>query len=259
MLAEDSVNGAAFVLIGTPGSAIPHSERVVEASISMEFSVRGTIARRPGGDAGPIGAIFDATATLGGCSAQVIFRNDPHGYHPHLLCSSREVGLIEPRLEIPLRRCRALSDARGDPMVVLRWLESGFAPLGPPIVLGRLSQAPFAVSATMLLPIHVALSVSALDCVHGSGPILAVAGEWKWEQGLVAALGFRDGLCAEPQPTEDAAFLMLSPDGECPIREQTARGGIGGTPMISLRLYDGHRAPASPEYVLGRCVSLAPD
>ena len=251
-----SDRGAAFVLIGAQGPGIAHPCRTVEHRLMADVELRATVVRHALGAPQAVGLIMDGSATFGAIAAQVSFRNDPRGLHPYLEAGAAEAVLIEPSFTLPLKRSRVLAPARGDALVALRWFDSDFVPLGLETVLGRLSAAPFQTTLSTRLPMAVSFSVTAIDSGDEGGPTLELSGHWALEKGILAALGFQgEGRRGTPQP-EDAAHLVLPVGSGQTLPERPARGGVGGYPMISVQFRTGVGAPISPEYVLGRCVSL---
>jgi hypothetical protein len=254
---SSSSTSAAFALIGSRDPRITHPQRVVKDRLEMRVEVQATISRPPGASSSAAGAVLDGTASVGGLSAQVIFRNDQPGLHPYPRSGCADAELIEPRRELSLRRSGALGPARGDPFVVLRWFDAHFAPLSGEIVLGRMSEAPFQSSVATQLPLSVSVSICALECDRDRGPTIELSGESTLERGILATLGFRD----ERRPpnatrTEDSAFVVLPPGIPLGLIEQVACSEIGGEPTISLKFRSGSGVPISPEYVVGRCVTV---
>ena len=111
------------------------------------------------------------------------------------------------------------------------------------------------VSATVPMPEHASVDVTASGCDNSPGPYVTLTGEIALG-GLAVQLIFQNNVKGTHTHVEEtSASVVVIPAGESlTIPKQPVLGGAGGNPFIWIQFTDDDGNALSNEIFLGRCV-----
>jgi hypothetical protein len=196
--------------------------------------------------------------SLGGLTAELIFRNNEKGTHEHTEETTVSVVVVPEGETIQFAKQPPLGGAGGNPWIFLQLVDSNGNVITDEILLGRCVQGLSEISADFFVPATANAEVSVEDCSNSPGPFVTVSGELSLT-GINALLIFRNNMQGTHEHVEETVVeIVIIPAGETiTIPKQPVLGGVGGNPLISVQFLDGDGQPIGDEFLLGRCVQLS--
>ncbi len=198
--------------------------------------------------------------SLGGVSADLIFRNNERGTHTATERTDVEVVILPDGEAIRIPKQPVLGGTGGNPFIWIQLLDERGKSLTGEIFLGRCVQGLTTFATDFFLRATSGADITVGGCSN-QGPEIELSGEVAIT-GINARLIFRnnDNPVGGPHRRDEevAVDIVILPEGESIVLpKQPVRGGAGGNPIISVQFLDGMDEPISDEFRLGRCVQLA--
>lgn len=246
-----------------PSSAAPQQ---VTTTYQMPVQVAGTVTTTECSNSPGPWITFEGSLALPGLTVRLIFGNNINkDVHTVVKEATADVTVVPENGTIKIPKQPSRGGVGGNPFIWVR-LYSGSSPLTEEVFLGRCVQGSFTVAPTAIALLTTALAqVEVADCTNNPGPFIYVDGGLKLASGLQAQFVFRnnDNPVGGPHEADGVANVDLLPAGWAfQIPKQPVQGGAGGNPWISVRFLQALRGSepeaVGPEFLLGRCVQLAP-
>ncbi|MGQ0798430.1 MAG: hypothetical protein ACT4OI_11310 [Methanobacteriota archaeon] len=254
--------GTSLVLPGRAGTTVSgESEtlvgKTVSASIPMPTTVKASATASGCENAPGPKVTLTGEVAIGGLGVELIFKNNAKGTHTHTETTTATAVLIPEGESVTIPKQPVNGGTGGNPFIWLQWLDADGNAISSEIFLGRCVQGLFAVSGDFVIPSLATATVSGGSC-DNRGSTITLSGELRLS-GLNARLIFRnnDNPVGGPHKAEKPTTVdvVILPEGQSiEFAKQPPLGGAGGNPWISLRFLSGDGAPASEEFLLGRCV-----
>lgn len=198
--------------------------------------------------------------SLGGVSADLIFRNNRIGTHTATERTDVEVVILPDGETIRIPKQPVLDGTGGNPFIWIQLLDERGRPLTGEIFLGRCVQGLSTFAVDFFLSATSGADITVAECSN-QGPSIELSGEVAIT-GIGGRLIFRnnDNPVGGPhsRDEETSVDIIILPEGDSIVLpKQPVLGGAGGNPIISVQFLDGAGEPISDEFRLGRCVQLA--
>jgi hypothetical protein len=193
-----------------------------------------------------------------GLGSVLRFQNAGGGLHPYTTSGTAESVLVEAREKLSVEREAVAPRPRGASGVWIQLRDSNVQPLTTEILLGHWKAGPFKMRSEFHTPCQAVVWVKAQDCELRGGPGLALDGEVSFLDHITARVLLlpKGKSPTNAAPTEGVEIPLLAPGESIPFGERTVRGGVGGTPRVTLQFVNGSGARLGSEFLVGRCVQL---
>lgn len=197
--------------------------------------------------------------TLGGLTADMIFRNNQIGTHKLVIQNAVAVAAVPANGTIVIPKQPVLGGVGGNPWIWVQMTDENNTALSDQIFLGRCVQGPFGIEAGVSAAVTVAATFTASDCANNPGPYIYMDGALIFAHGLKARFTFAnaDNPVGGPHEAVGTTDVTLIGSGvSLQFPKQPVLGGVGGNPWISVQFEQGDGTAIGDEVLLGRCVQL---
>jgi len=198
--------------------------------------------------------------TMGGMTAEMIFRNNQIGTHTLVIENTVDAVAVPANQKIVIPKQPVLGGVGGNPWIWCQIMDDTDTALSERVFLGRCVQGPFQIDAGVQAEVTVAVAFTAQDCANNPGPYIYMDGAMIFTHGLKARFTFANadnpvGGPHEAVRTTDVTLVASGSSFQFP--KQPVLGGVGGNPWISVQFLQGDGTAIGSEDLLGRCVQLS--